>query len=420
MQALHAIAYATRNLTAEYEVLFEQQRRLREHGDAARQASLAELAAETKRDTSAAIAELIGNAKELGTLMDEVELSSGRVGNQATEASSEAEASAHSADAAAERTSELATAVQEITRQAGRAASATRAIFDQTQSTRVMFNELAQSVAQIGDVSRLISGIAGQTNLLALNATIEAARAGEAGKGFAVVAGEVKMLAGRTTRATTDIAQKIGEIQQRTSAVVQTMDRIGGNVQELDGIAVAIARAMESQSGVVKDIAEAAWSAAKAARSAQERVAAASQEIDDNQMSVGMISGNVGSVLAGMNELEGCMEAAARKALENADRRRHARADCRFPCRLELQGGRVVDGVLRDLSVGGAAVQMPEELRLGQRGVVLTEGLPPMRFRIVNKRKFLHAAFVYLTDAEEAEAVEAINEFLTQRVMSAA
>ncbi len=65
----------------------------------------------------------------------------------------------------------------------------------------------ALSAPKIGEVVKLISGIAAQTNLLALNATIEAARAGEAGRGFAVVAAEVKALAAQTAGATEEISR---------------------------------------------------------------------------------------------------------------------------------------------------------------------------------------------------------------------
>ena len=78
---------------------------------------------------------------------------------------------------------------------------------------------LDEASAAVGEVIRIISGIADQTNLLALNATIEAARAGEVGKGFAVVASEVKDLARETAKATQRVADQIAGIQSSSKAV---------------------------------------------------------------------------------------------------------------------------------------------------------------------------------------------------------
>ncbi len=92
---------------------------------------------------------------------------------------------------------------------------------------------LGESSIRIGEITEFISDIASRTNLLALNATIEAARAGEAGRGFTVVADEVRNLAERSSRAASEIAKLLDDIQTGTAETVMAMEQ--GNREVADG-----------------------------------------------------------------------------------------------------------------------------------------------------------------------------------------
>src|SRR5215213_4597685 len=93
---------------------------------------------------------------------------------------------------------------------------------------------LGQATTAIGEIIRIISGIADQTNLLALNATIEAARAGELGKGFAVVASEVKDLARETATATQRVSDNITGIQASSRSVAEGIHATSDIIGRLD------------------------------------------------------------------------------------------------------------------------------------------------------------------------------------------
>jgi methyl-accepting chemotaxis protein len=81
--------------------------------------------------------------------------------------------------------------------------------------------KLQMSIQKINEFLENISEIASHTNLLALNAGIEAARAGESGKGFSVVAQEIGELAERSTATVNSINEIIEKLNSETNDAVE-------------------------------------------------------------------------------------------------------------------------------------------------------------------------------------------------------
>ncbi len=123
--------------------------------------------------------------------------------------------------------------------------------------------ELARFSEPITAFIDLIKQISSQTNLLALNAAIEAARAGEHGRGFAVVAEEVRRLADSSAAAAEDVAKTVRHIRNQVQQVVGTMEIGSTKVQNIEGVAVAAARALEEISLAVGEVHDAAEAVAR-------------------------------------------------------------------------------------------------------------------------------------------------------------
>ena len=228
-------------------------------------------------------------------------------------------------DTAADRTTQMATAMEEmnatvleVAKNAGETADSSgsansvareggemvqntlseiRQVAATTESLSLALGELSLSAKDIGQVMGVINDIADQTNLLALNAAIEAARAGDAGRGFAVVADEVRKLAEKTMTATKEVETAIQHIQKSTADAVREMNTAKTRVDKTaelaggaGGMLTQIVTASDHIADMVRSIATAA-----------EEQSATSEEINTNVSEINTLSGQMSQDIQSAN-----------------------------------------------------------------------------------------------------------------------
>ena len=104
------------------------------------------------------------------------------------------------------------------------------------QSNSDTINEiksLSDRIESIWDIVNIINGIADQTKIIAFNAELEASAAGEAGKNFQIVASEIRRLADNTVASTTEVKNKIKEIQHSSDNLIISSEE--GTSKIIDG-----------------------------------------------------------------------------------------------------------------------------------------------------------------------------------------
>jgi GAF domain-containing protein len=158
------------------------------------------------------------------------------------------------AEADAQRSRELLDSVDRLREAAAAAGEVAESAVAQASSMTTEVATLTEASTSIGEVIRIISGIADQTNLLALNATIEAARAGELGRGFAVVASEVKDLARETAAATQQVSDQIAGIQASSEQVTAGIHATSEVIGRLDAVQARIGDVLEEQVRMARSI----------------------------------------------------------------------------------------------------------------------------------------------------------------------
>lgn len=294
-EAKYLVEQFTRVATMEAEIMTAALREA--HEEEARERSEAQ-AEQFRRDIADAVEKAADRSRKSRAQCQEAARLTGELMVLASEVAVSAEQSAMAMSEAAQTSGGIRESIETIRHNLGDTTNSLHGATEIAEEAARTAAELADHRFSIEQILGLIKAITEQTNILALNATIEAARAGEAGRGFSVVANEVKELAGKTARATDEIAERLSSIEQvaatankANKAMVDTFAKIRSSADELSGM-------MGEQSSNVTKIAACVDETATSAGSATGALAQISKMVDS-------ISGDLGMVANDVSELDG-------------------------------------------------------------------------------------------------------------------
>jgi methyl-accepting chemotaxis protein len=340
---------------------------------------------------------LSDSANEMAVCVQAVGGDSQNVAEAAKQASANVEVVAGSAEKLSEASSKI---VHQVAISSGITATAV----ETTGEAQGAITSLALAVGRIGEVARLINGIAAQTNLLALNAAIEAARAGEAGKGFAVVANEVKQLADQTAKATDDISRQINNIEKSTHDAVTAVGGIGASIQEVEKISSAIASAVEEQGLAIAGIAGNVSQASDAAREVSRHICRVSDQAAAAGVQAGQVSCIATEVASATDGLHRALVEIVCSGTPEINRRRQSRYRIIRPATLAF-GGMQHAITIENISSGGLmASGLPSGIAEGMRVSIAIDGTPDVLATVILSVQHgqMHGRFEQSREATEA------------------
>lgn len=212
-------------------------------------------------DVMAVVQPLLDNSTRLIQRMEVAESAMHKQGEDSAQVKHSMEEMSQSVANISNSASEAATATEDAETEANQSLeilnqsmAVSQALNNEIKGASEVIHKLAQDTQNVNQILDVITSIAEQTNLLALNAAIEAARAGEQGRGFAVVADEVRELASRTSKSTTEIRELLNALTDAASASVESMESASAQAQRNEEFAAQTGESVNKIAGHIQTI----------------------------------------------------------------------------------------------------------------------------------------------------------------------
>lgn len=221
-----------RDVLGEAKRLREETEALRVRAEEVRKEAMLKLADDFERSIGVIVSMVSSAATEMQAAATQLTATATETSHQSTAVSAAAEEAGTNVTSVASAAEELGASVGEIGRQVSTSAAISQKAVEEADRAGSVISELNTMADSIGGVVDLIAGLAGQT-----------------------------------TRATTEISEKIAQIQAATERAAQTFQGVAETIRTINSTNSAIACAVEQQSAATSEIVKAV---AQASLGAQE------------------------------------------------------------------------------------------------------------------------------------------------------